>query len=255
MDGIYGPGKAVVAHLGHLGRLRFCQPGVGGYHPDGGVGPCQGVYRRRFGQDLEGIRKRNPVFFEGPRQDLSRLGVDDITEAVYGHDGTHHEVPHAAACHTQASLHDVSRSPGLSHRGTRTGPDVSLIPVVFPGIQAGLVSHGFIGPDIRPAHGEVKKDGGGDNGDNPHPHGKSYSLFLQVLHDPRCRVQAVGASAGKTDGVNLFDKVNRVEAVGFPGSRAAAPDINTGGDAIPAEDDGYPRSGFIILGMPNLDAR
>ncbi|MPM85669.1 hypothetical protein SDC9_132750 [bioreactor metagenome] len=54
-------------------------------------------------------------------------------------------------------------------------------------------------------------------------HRKAHACLRQITHDPVCRGQAKGASAGQYHGMHIFYQVAGPEQVGLPGARRGAP--------------------------------
>jgi hypothetical protein len=54
--------------------------------------------------------------------------------------------------------------------------------------------------------------------------------------------------------MNLLNKIDGIQEIGFPGSRSSAPDINTNTSAGLADDDRATRCSVLILCMSYLNA-
>ncbi len=53
-------------------------------------------------------------------------------------------------------------------------------------------------------------------------------VFLEPAHHSVGRGKSVGTTAGQQHGIDLLDRMARVEQIGLAGTRTAAPDVDSG---------------------------
>ena len=110
-------------------------------------------------------------------------------------------------------------------------------------------------PDLRVAHVQIEHHGRRDDWHLAELGLESDAALLEVAHHAARRVEAERAPARQHDGVDLLDRVDRVQQIGLASARRRAPHVDAANGAALGQHDraagGPPRHRVV----PDLQAR
>ena len=259
MHGPDGAGVAVVSHAGDFAQRGFGKFSIRDDDADGGIpGKFVFDYLRAGAHELlrgaEGffiLRQKAGDFLPG-------FPVVDIAQGVHRHDGADLQLSDLDGEAADAGLHAVVHACEFSHGGSAAGAVIS-VPVVsrlaLLRAHAGLIGHGAVRSHMGISHGQVKKIGLTYEGDDKR--GADFepdAPLLQILHDAVCRAETVGAAACQQDSVDELRGCERLQKLGFPRRRSAAPDVQPGRHPCLRQKYGAAGSGGPVFRLTDADS-
>ena len=221
-------GQPIVRAHGQTLGLRFVERGIGGHHPNAGVGTRHGNGRAlTCQQSLLRIEQARAVGRAGPCQDLACGWIDHIAHGVASHHGAHLPWPHLHQGMANAAFHGAWQAKQLAHHGTCASAHIARQGRHHR--THGTGRHGFLiqrivasriaGSGVRPdfgvvaiSHqGQVKQHRGGHDGHTAMACLKAQVALVQPTHHTAGGIQAKSTATRQQHRMHFVHQIGRVE--------------------------------------------